>query len=317
MAVAGTTLATGRPRRRSTLARREAIAGYIFLLPWIIGFLWFTLGPVLGSLGLSLTDYNAGGKAPNFVGLSNYQQMITGDPLFWQSLKVTTIFSFVSVPLGLLLSLVIALTLNQRVRFLPVWRTIYYLPSLVTGAAVALLWQFMLNEQFGLINSVLTAIHLPAIPWLTDEFWIMPSLILASLWGSTSGMLVFLGGLQSIPTELYEAAMIDGANTVRKFWHVTLPMLSPTIFYNLIFGVINSFQVFVLVFLLTGGIGASVGGPNYASYVYAIYIYQTAFQYGRLAYSAGLGWVLFAVVLVVTLALFRSARLWVFYAGER
>jgi multiple sugar transport system permease protein len=224
----------------------------------------------------------------------------------------------VSVPLGLVFALAIALLLNQRVRFLSVWRTIYYLPSLVTGAAVALLWQFMFNEQFGVINSVLSAVHLPSVPWLSSEFWIIPALIVASLWGSTGGMLIFLGGLQGIPTELYEAAMIDGANAWRKFWHVTIPMLSPTIFYNLIFGIIGSFQVFSLFFLLTGGIGSmNVGGPNYASYMYAIYIYQTAFAFGRLGYAAGLGWILFALVLVLTMFVFRSARLWVFYAGQR
>lgn len=298
------------------MARREAVAGYLFLLPWIIGFLWFTLGPVIGSLWLSLTDYS-GGNAPTFIGLRNYKEMLFNDTLFWQSLKVTTIFTLSSVPLGLVLSLAIALLLNQKVRFVSVWRTIYYLPSLVTGAAVALLWQYMFNEQFGLINSVFTAVGLPGVPWLSDEFWIMPSLVLASLWGIGGGMLIYLGGLQGIPTELYEAAMIDGANTWRKFWRITIPMLSPTIFYNLIFGIIGSFQVFALVFLLTGGIGGSVGGPNYASYVYGIYIYQTAFQFGRLGYSAGLGWVLFALVLLLTLLVFRSARYWVFYSGER
>lgn len=298
------------------MARREAVAGYLFLLPWIIGFLWFTLGPVIGSLWLSLTDYS-GGNAPTFIGLRNYKEMLFNDTLFWKSLKVTTIFTLSSVPLGLALSLAIALLLNQKVRFVSVWRTIYYLPSLVTGAAVALLWQYMFNEQFGLINSVFTALHLPSVPWLSDEFWIMPSLVLASLWGIGGGMLIYLGGLQGIPTELYEAAMIDGANTWRKFWRITIPMLSPTIFYNLIFGIIGSFQVFALVFLLTGGIGGSVGGPNYASYVYGIYIYQTAFQFGRLGYSAGLGWVLFALVLLLTLLVFHSARYWVFYSGER
>jgi multiple sugar transport system permease protein len=318
MAVAGMrALGRGGPRRRSAMGRKEAIAGYIFLLPWLIGFLWFTLGPVLWSFGLSLTDYS-GMKSPSFIGFFNYKQILFNDSLFWQSLKVTTIFSVVSVPLGLVFALAIALLLNQRVRFLSVWRTIYYLPSLVTGAAVALLWQFMFNEQFGVINSVLSAVHLPSVPWLSSEFWIIPALIVASLWGSTGGMLIFLGGLQGIPTELYEAAMIDGANAWRKFWHVTIPMLSPTIFYNLIFGIIGSFQVFSLVFLLTGGIGSmNVGGPNYASYMYAIYIYQTAFAFGRLGYAAGLGWILFALVLVLTMFVFRSARLWVFYAGQR
>jgi multiple sugar transport system permease protein len=308
----------GVPRRHSAMARREAMAGYIFLLPWIVGFLWFTLGPVLGSLGLSLTDYS-GAVAPAFIGLGNYRQMFLNDPLFWQSLKVTTIFSVLSVPLGLVLSLAIALLLNQRVRFLSIWRTIYYLPALVTGAALALLWQYMFNEQFGLFNAVLNLVHLPSVPWLSSEFWVIPSLVIASLWGVGGGMLIFLGGLQGIPTELYEAAMIDGANAWRKFWHVTIPMLSPTIFYNLIFGIIASFQVFVLVFLLTGGAasGGNPGGPNYASYVFSIFIYQTAFQFGRLGYAAALGWVLFALILALTLVVFRSARFWVFYAGER
>lgn len=316
MAIAASARHPAIKARPSRMARREAVAGYLFLLPWIIGFLWFTLGPVIGSLWLSLTDYS-GGNAPTFIGLRNYKEMLFNDTLFWKSLKVTTIFTLSSVPLGLALSLAIALLLNQKVRFVSVWRTIYYLPSLVTGAAVALLWQYMFNEQFGLINSVFTALHLPSVPWLSDEFWIMPSLVLASLWGIGGGMLIYLGGLQGIPTELYEAAMIDGANTWRKFWRITIPMLSPTIFYNLIFGIIGSFQVFALVFLLTGGIGGSVGGPNYASYVYGIYIYQTAFQFGRLGYSAGLGWVLFALVLLLTLLVFRSARYWVFYSGER
>lgn len=317
MAVTGTRALPGRRPSRlgSKLARREAIVGYIFLLPWAIGFLWFTLGPLIASLLLSLTNYN--GSSGSFVGLDNYHQMLFNDSLFRQSLKVTGIYVVFSVPLGLAFSLVIALLLNQRVRFLPFWRTIYYLPALVTGAALALLWQFMFNEQFGLINSVLANLHIPAVPWLSDEFWVLPSLILAGLWGSTSGMLIFLSGLQGIPTELYEAAMIDGAGTLRKFWSITIPLLTPTILYNLIFGIINSFQVFILVFLITGGIGGAVGGPNYASYVYAIYIFQTAFSYGRFGYSAALGWALFALILALTLVVFRSARSWVFYAGGR
>lgn len=280
-----------------------------------IGFLWFTLGPLIASLVLNLTNYN--GSSGSLVGLDNYHQLLFNDSLFRQSLKVTGIYVVFSVPLGLAFSLVIALLLNQRVRFLPFWRTIYYLPALVTGAALALLWQFMFNEQFGLINSVLANLHIPAVPWLSDEFWVLPSLILAGLWGSTSGMLIFLSGLQGIPTELYEAAMIDGAGTMRKFWSITIPLLTPTILYNLIFGIINSFQVFILVFLITGGIGGAVGGPNYASYVYAIYIFQTAFSYGRFGYSAALGWALFALILALTLVVFRSARSWVFYAGGR
>ena len=168
-------------------------------------------------------------------------------------------------------------------------------------------------------NAMLNLVHLPSVPWLSSEFWVIPSLVIASLWGVGGGMLIFLGGLQGIPTELYEAAMIDGAGAWRKFRHVTIPMLSPTIFYNLIFGIIGSFQVFVLVFLLTGGAasGGNPGGPNYASYVFSIYIYQTAFQFGRLGYAAALGWVLFALILALTLIVFRSARFWVFYAGER
>lgn len=313
MAVTGQEVtASGAPRRRLSLAQWEEINGYLFLLPWIIGFLWFTLGPVLGSFALSLTDYG-GAAQVTFVGLRNYQEMLTGDPLFWESLRVTTSFALAAVPLGLALSLAVALLLNQRVRLMALWRTIYFLPALVTGAALALLWQYMFGQDFGLINAVLSAIGLPKVPWLTSESWIVPSLVIASLWGVGGGMLIFLGGLQGIPTELYEAAMIDGAGTWRKFWHVTLPMLSPTIFYNLIFGIIGSFQVFTLVFLLTNG----NGGPNYASYVYALYIYQEAFQNGRLGYSAGLGWALFALILAFTLVVFRSARLWVFYAGER
>ncbi len=317
MATMGARSAAGPPpaRRRSVLARREAIYGYIFLLPWIVGFLWFTAGPVLASLGLSLTNYSAGTGPVSFVALGNYAEMLGKDPLFWQSLKVTALYAVLAVPLGLVFSLCVALLLNQRVRLLPVWRTLFYLPSLITGAAQGLLWQFMFNEQFGFINEILNMFNLPSIPWLSSESWIIPSLVLATLWGSTSGMLIFLSGLQGIPTELYEAASIDGAGAWRKFWAVTVPMLTPTILYNLIFGIISSFQVFTLIYLVTSN-GGSVGGPNYASYAWSVYIYQTAFQFGRIGYAAGLGWVLFALVLLLTLGVFRSARRWVFYAGE-
>jgi multiple sugar transport system permease protein len=300
----------------STLAGREAIMGYIFLLPWLIGFLWFVLGPVVVALGMSFTDFSGGG-AFHWIGFTNYHEMFASDGLFPQSLKVTALFTVLTVPLGLCLSLSIALLLNQKVHFLPIWRTIFYLPSLVTGAAIALLWQFMFNEQFGLLNSVLNSLNIQSIPWLSSENWVIPALVLASLWGSTNGMLVFLGGLQSIPTELYEASMLDGAGAWRKFRHVTFPLLTPAIFYNLILGIINSFQVFTLVYVLTLGVnGGAVGGPNYASYVYSIYIYQTAFQFSRLGYAAALGWILFAIVLALTATAFRSSRYWVFYAGD-
>jgi len=317
MAVTGARAVAGprQPRRRSALARREAVYGYIFLLPWLVGFLWFTAGPVLASLGLSLTDYSAGNGPVHLVGLSNYAQMLGKDQLFWQSLKVTAIYSALAVPLGLVFSLCIALLLNQRVRLLPVWRTLFYLPSLIMGVAQGLLWQFMFNEQFGFINEVLNSLNLSSIPWLSSESWIIPTLVLATLWGSTSGMLIFLGGLQGIPTELYEAGAIDGAGVWRKFWNVTLPLLTPTIFYNLIFGIISSFQVFTLIYVVTSN-GGTVGGPNYASYAWSVYIYQTAFQFGRIGYAAGLGWVLFALILLLTLGVFRSARRWVFYVGE-
>ena len=195
MAVTGVRAVTGphRPRLRSTLARREAIYGYIFLLPWLIGFLWFTAGPVLASLGLSVTNYSGGNARVSFVGLGNYADMLGKDPLFWQSIKVTAIYSILAVPLGLAFSLCIALLLNRRIHFLPVWRTLFYLPALITGVAQGLLWQFMLNEQFGIINEVLNTVNLPSIPWLSSESWIIPSLVLATLWGSTSGMLIFLG----------------------------------------------------------------------------------------------------------------------------
>jgi multiple sugar transport system permease protein len=315
VAFAGAPAVARRSRWASPLARNEAITGYVFLLPWVIGFLWFTLYPLVRSFTLSFTNYSGGAPAV-FTGLDNFKQIFTNDPLFWQSVKVTLIYSVLAVPCGLAFSLALAMLLNQKIRFLPFWRTMYYMPSLVTGAAVALLWQFMFNEQFGIINYLLSLVHIPAVPWLNSEFWIIPALVVIALWGSTGSMLIFLGGLQAIPTELYEAAMIDGAGAWRKFRHVTIPMLTPSIFFNLVFGIIASFQVFDQVFLLTGGIGSSVlGGPNYASYVYAIYLYQTAFQYGRIGYAAALGWIMFAALLVITLLIFRTSRSWVFYAG--
>lgn len=290
------------------LARREALAFYLFIAPWLIGFIVFTFGPILASFYFSLTQYQIV-NPPEWIGLQNYQALFA-DRLFWQSLKVTIYFTALSVPLGIAASLSLAMLLNQRVPFLSVFRTLYYLPSVITGVAVALLFQWILNPEFGLVNYALSAlfgIHGPG--WFYDKTWVIPSYVLLGLWGLGGPMIIYLAALQSVPTELYEAAKLDGANAWHRFRNVTLPMISPVILFTFITGIIGSFQVFTQIYVISNG----RGGPNYGSLVYVLYLFQNAFRNFRMGYASAQAWILFLIIFILTLLALQAARSRVYY----
>ena len=296
-------------RRPISIKTREAIAGYLFISPWIIGFLIFVLGAMVASLGISLFETNLLNKT-EFVGLANYQKAFQ-DKLFWKSLSVTTYYTVAVVPLQTIAALLIALLLNQKLRGLGFFRTTYYLPSMVTSIALISVWWWMFNPELGLINAALAKIGIsPGPNWLLSEMWAMPAIILMTVWGSGGSMLIFLGGLQGIPYELHEAAMIDGAGSLRRFRHITIPMLSPIILFSLVIGMIGSFQVFNASYLLTSG------GPNNATLTYVLFLYRRTFEGLQFGYGSALAWILFAIILVITLLLFRSSNLWVYYETE-
>lgn len=269
------------------------------------GFLIFTIGPMIASGVFSLTDWTIG-VSPHFIGGKNYNTLVH-DHLFWKSLSVTAYYTIGSVPLVLIVGFFVALLLNQNIKGLSFWRTIYFLPTLVPAIAGAVLWIWIFNPDFGLLNSLLRSAGLPTSQWIYSERAAVPSLILMSTWGFGNAMVIFLAGLQGIPRQLLEAASIDGAGTWARFRNVTLPFMTPTIFYNLVTGVIGTFQVFNQAYVMTQG------GPNNATLFYIYYLYTKAFGQGQMGYAAALAWVLFVIVLIITLLLFRNARGWVYY----
>ncbi len=296
--------------RPMSIARRETIEGYLFLLPWILGFLFFTAGPIIASFAISLTDWQIG-LPSKFIGLGNYNRIFTGDKLFWQSLKVTGVYALMALPSGIIVALGMALLLNQKARGINLFRTIFYLPAVTSGVAVALLWAWIFNNQFGVLNWLLSKVGVQGPAWLLDTQWALPAFALMSLWGAGGLMIIYLSSLQAIPVELYEAAKIDGANPIRRMFHITLPMLTPTILFNLVTGLIGVFQTFTAAWIMTKG------GPNYATYFYVLHIYNNAFAGTRFGYASALAWVLFLIVLILTAAVLRSSQYWVFYAGEK
>lgn len=278
---------------------------YLFISPWIIGFLAFTAGPMLASIVLSFMRWELL-LPPEFVGVDNWTHLVV-DPLFWQSLKVTTLYTVFNVPVTLAAAFLLALLMNNNVRGIALFRTLYYLPSLVSGVAVAMLWTWLLNPKFGLINWGLDLAGIQGPDWIFSKSWVLPSFILMNLWGAGGAMVIYLAGLQSIPTELYEAAAMDGAGWWGKLFAVTLPMISPVILFNLIIGIINSFQVFTQAYVMTSG------GPGNASLFYVLYLYRNAFQYFQMGYASALAWVLFVIIAFFTFLVFRTSRDRVFY----
>ena len=294
-------------KRRSKAFWRDTIAGYLFIMPVILGLVIWTFGPMVASLYLSFTDYPLL-KAPTFVGLRNYRDMFTEDYLrVMHSLWVTLLYAAMSLPLTLFGSLTAALLLNQRLSGIRFFRTAFYLPTIVPGIAMVFIWGWLLNPEFGLVNATLIKLGIPTLRWLAEPETALPSLAALNLWSIGPAMVIFLAGLQGISPELYDAAKIDGANEVREFWSITLPMLSPTIFFNLVTGLIATFQYFLPPFVLTQG------GPLFWTYVYNMNLYEKAFRWQQMGLAAAMAWLLFAIILVLTLLIFRGSDAYVYY----
>ncbi len=292
-----------------TLAGKRTLVGYVFISPFILGFLLWFLAPASTAVWLTFTDWNMI-SPPKFVGLENIRTLFR-DRLFVQALKVTINYTIISVPLGLVMSFMLALLMNTKVRGISFFRTVYYLPSIVPAVANAVLWVWILNTEFGLLNVLLRFMGLPKIRWLQEPQWAMPALILMSLWGLGGSMVIYLAGLQGIPDTYYEAAEIDGAGRWAKLVHVTIPLMSPVIFFNLVMGVIGSFQVFTAGYLVTNG------GPQNATLFYVLYLYRNGFQYLNMGYAATLAWVLFFIILALTLLIFKYIGSAVYYEEAR
>lgn len=298
------------PARRPKMSakqRRELWLGLAFVSPWLIGFTVFTLYPVIASFYFSFTDYNVV-SAPRWIGLRNYVDL-WNDPLFAKSLYNTLYLAAIGIPTSLFLSLVIAMLLNRKMRFQGVFRTIYFVPSVVPAVAVALLWRWFLNPDFGPVNQMLQAIGIAGPGWLADPTWSKPALVLTGLWGVGGSMVIYLAGLQNVPVQLYEAADLDGANAWQRLRYVTLPMLSPVILFNLIMGIITSFQAFTNIYVMTGG------GPSNSTLVYALYLYQNAFQFFRMGFASAMAWVLMLITAGALVLIFRTSG-WVYYEGR-
>lgn len=306
----GRVLPVARRRFALSLRTEEAVWFYIFLGPWLLGFLAFTLLPMLASFGLGFTRYNAI-KPPEFVGLRNYI-LLYQDPVFWKSMQVTFVYTGIFVPLQLGSSLILALLLNLRVPGMRLIRTIYYLPAILPAVVTGLVWVWLFNPDFGLFNYLLYLLTgLQGPNWLGSERWVMPAMIISGLWGMGAGVIIFLAALQNIPQELHEAAELDGANILRRFWHVTVPLLSPVILYNLLIGMIGALQTFARIYVMTRG------GPNYASYFYNLYLYDNAFSYFKLGLASAQAWILFVVIMILTVIALRTSGRWVYYSGGR
>ncbi|MCY3660162.1 MAG: sugar ABC transporter permease [Caldilineaceae bacterium] len=288
---------------------REELEAYLFLLPWILGFLIFLVGPLAASLYFSLADYNIL-QPPKLVGLANYQTMFADDPLFLKSLRITAIYTFASVPLIVTLGYLVALLLNQKVRGLAVWRTIFYLPAVVSGVAVAVMWVWVFDPDGGIVNNLLRLVGIEGPAWFTDPDWALTTLILTSLWGIGGGMVVYLAGMQGVPTHLYEACELDGGGTWNRFRHVTLPMTTPVIFFNLLIGIIGSWQVFTNAFVITNG------GPANATLFYVLFLYRQGWKYHKMGYASALAWVLFFIILIFTIVVFKTSG-WVYYESDQ
>ncbi|MET3290178.1 sugar ABC transporter permease [Brevibacillus fluminis] len=289
--------------------RGGALTPFLFLLPWLFGFVVFTFGPMVFSLVISFFDWPIIGEA-RFVGWDNYVSMFTDDPLFWQSLWITFKFALLFVPLNLIVALLLALLLNQKVRFTGFFRSVFYLPSVISLVSLSMIWSWVYHGEFGILNYLLSLVGIEGPDWLNSEKWALVAMVIASLWGQGSMVLIFLAGLKGIPSDLYEAASIDGAGAVAQFFRITIPLLSPTILFNLITTIIGAFQTLVLAMTLTGG------GPLQSTYFYAMYAYDNAFKYFKMGYSAANSWFMFLIILVLTLLVFKSSALWVFYESE-
>jgi multiple sugar transport system permease protein len=292
-------------------ARRDLLMGLAFISPWLVGFLVFTFYPILASLYFSFCEYRIL-TPPRWVGLRNYIELFTDYDYFLPSLY-NTAFMFLELPIAMALSIGIALLLSQKLRGMAWFRTLYYLPAVVPTVASSILWLWLLNPEYGLINKMIAAAGLPTTEWLQSPVWSKPAFIVLDLWMIGGGIVIYLAAIAGVPTHLYEAAEMDGAGAWRRTWHITLPAISPVIFFNLILGVIGTFQYFTQAFMMTG---SPPGGPANSTLFYALYLFQNAFTYFRMGYACAMAWVLFVLTLIASLIVFRSSARWVYYEGE-
>jgi multiple sugar transport system permease protein len=305
------TLALSRPQKtkRSPTFWRDTLRGYLFILPVVLGLLIWTFGPMIASAYYSLTEYKIIGE-PTYVGFQNYVELFTEDKDFARSLSVTIRYGLMYVGLAQVVSLAAAVLLSQKLRGITIFRTIYYLPIIVPFIASALLWKYLYNKEFGPIAAVFKALGLPTINWLGSPESALFSLVLMSVWSSAVTTIIYVAGLQNIPEELIDSAKIDGANRFQRFLRITIPMLTPTIFFNVVTGIIGAFQFFVPAFVMTEG------GPVKSTYFYNYNLYEKAFKWLEMGYASSMAWVLFAIIIIMTLLIFRSSPLWVYYEGE-
>jgi multiple sugar transport system permease protein len=297
--------------RRGFRSRKETFYGYGMAAPAILGFFIFTLGPLLASLYLSFTDYSITNDF-QFIGLDNFKRLFTGeDTFFYKSLFVTFYYVVLAVPFSLLAAFAMALLLKNNVQGKTFFRAVFYLPSIVPVVATSTIFIWLLNPDIGLFNQILRFLHLPTSLWIYDEATVVPTMAFMNIWSVGGTMLIFLAGLESIPDHYYEAVDIDGGGIRHKLLAVTLPMMTPTIFFNLIMGIINGFQTFSEAYIMTEG------GPNNASLFYVVYLYREAFANQRMGAACAIAWVLFAIIMLLSVVVFRSSKSWVYYEGEK
>jgi multiple sugar transport system permease protein len=299
---------TLRARRSDVQTRRRLRTGLLFVSPWVAGFLVFTLYPFIATFYYSFTNYNIV-SAPHWVGLGNYQSLFH-DSLFWTALSNTAFYTVLEVPLSTVIAIGLAMLLNMKVRGLAVYRTVFYLPTVVPIVASSILWLWLFNPSFGIVNDLLSDLHVPGPGWMFSTLWAKPTFVLLGIWGSGAPMVVYLAALQGVPKEMYEVARIEGANAWQRIRYVMLPMISPAILFNVVLALVACLQYFTQAYVMTQG------GPDNSTLFYSLYLYQQAFQQLHLGYASAMAWILFVIVLVVTLLLFRSSSRWVYYAGQ-
>ncbi len=290
---------------------REALNGYVFVSPWVVGFLIFVIGPMIGLIWLSFHRWDLIGD-PRQVGWRNYERLLN-DRLFLKSMEVTIIYGLGRVPLGIFVALGTALLLNnRRIKFIGIWRTIYYMPVVLPPVAIALVWMWIYNPRYGILNSTIQQVFgLPGPRWLDDPALVLPSLMIMAVWVAAGrNMIIYLSGLQGISSELYEASAIDGAGYWRQFWRITLPLLTPVIFFNLITGMIDTFKLFSQAYIMTEG------GPRNQSLFFTYYLFQKGFEQYQMGYASAMAVVVFFIIMALTLLVFRWSKAWVFYEGE-
>jgi multiple sugar transport system permease protein len=297
------------------MRKREALWFYLLILPWVIGFLTLTLGPMIYSFILSLTNWDLF-TAPKFVGLANYIKLISKDKIFWKTVYNTLYYAFLSVPLGMVFSLFISYFLHRPIKGSAIYRTLYYIPATVPGVASALLFKWLLAPDAGMINRFLAIFGVDGPAWLLEPDWVKPALILMSLWTVGANITLLMAGMRSIPNEFYEAAALDGGSPIDQYYRITLPLLTPVIFFNIINGLIGGLQIFTQIYIMTGTGGASMGGPNNASMMIVPYLFNNGFRFYKMGYASAIAWVLFVLVMLLTLLVFRSSTAWVYYETE-